>query len=50
MHNQLHLTAISYPEQLAQHFDFTDGRYERYQNHNKASKKRTGFEFDLTEI
>ena len=36
---------ISYPEQLAQLFDFTDGRCERHQNHNKASKG-TGFEFE----
>ena len=39
--------AISYPEQLATLFDFTDGRVtivSRHQNHNKASKG-TGFEF-----
>ena len=39
---------ISYPEQLATFFDFTDGRVtivcERHQNHNKANKG-TGFEF-----
>ena len=35
---------ISYPEQLAQLFDFTDGLCERHQIHNKASKG-TGFEF-----
>ena len=38
--------AISYPEQLATLFDFTDGRAlsERHQNQNKASKEN-GFEF-----
>ena len=36
-------TAISYPEQLAQRFNFTDGRCTKgHQNHNKASKKGLG--------
>ena len=46
-------SSISYPEQLATVFYFTDGRVtigcERHQNHNKASKG-TGFEFDESSV